>query len=129
MVVTIDQDTQAITNFYLWSNSESTSNGKVTNSEWIELTGKEGLSIPLFYSDAEYGSHQVSGTDMCNAIDEFKWVHSLYTEEPYEVTNTLMSYSCLNNASLTFSGPGILRIFTKINDGCSFTDLNFTLGV
>lgn len=86
MEVAIDPETQVITYFYLWSNSESTSEGKVTNSTRIAITGNEGLSIPMVYSDQESSSHKVSGAEVCTVIKDYNWVHSQYPGESYELT-------------------------------------------
>lgn len=100
--IDIDPVTYEITGFYVWSNSESYSDGMVSLSEQTVIQGKEGIRIPVVYQDGDYLDHQLSGTAVCPAIESWTYTYAMYPGESYEYTNTLVSYSCSENAALKF---------------------------
>jgi hypothetical protein len=102
MDLILDKERFAITSFYLWSNSESLSEGKVTQSEKTEIRGKEGALIPVVYSDEAYCYHQVEGSEVCPVLGTFTYEFLMYPGESYEQKNTLVSYSCLEEAEVIF---------------------------
>lgn len=106
--INIDPATLEITGFYLWSNAESYSEGMISLSERTEIEGKEGIRIPVVYRDGDYLYHELSGSSVCQAIESWSYKYALYPGQSYEYTNNLISYSCVENASLQFfwSGEG-----------------------
>ncbi len=102
MEITLDKETFEITSFYLWSNSESFSEGKVTQTEKTQIRGKEGTVIPMVYSDDVYCYHQLEGEEVCPAIQSYTYEYTMYPGESYEQINNLVSYSCLEDAQLIF---------------------------
>lgn len=100
--IDIDPLSFEITGFYLWSNSESYSDGMTTLTEKTAIRGKEGMRIPVVYQDSEYLTHQLSGTAACPAIGSWSYEYASYPGESYEYTNTLTSYTCSENAALVF---------------------------
>lgn len=100
--ITIDPLTDEITGFFIWSNSESLSEGVVTLSEKTEIQGKEGIRIPITYQDGDFLAHQLSGSAVCAAIESWAYDYALYPGESYEYSNTLSSYTCSENADLLF---------------------------
>ena len=102
MDLILDKENFAISSFYLWSNSESLSEGKVTLSEKTRIRGKEGSLIPMVYSDDVFCYHQVEGSEVCPAIGSYTYEYNMYPGESYEQKNTLVSYSCLEDAEVIF---------------------------
>lgn len=100
--ITIDTETLQITDFYLFSKSESLSDNVVTLSEKYEISAKEGISIPVVYQDPDYLTHQVSGGNVCGVIDTYTYEYKMYPGETYEYSNTLVSYTCDAEADLVF---------------------------
>lgn len=92
--ITVDPESYKITSFYAWSNSESISDGKVTLSEKHTLQSKEAVTIPVVYWDNDFLSHQLSGTEVCTALEEWTYHYRSYPGETYELSNTLESYNC-----------------------------------
>ena len=102
MDISLDLESFSINSFYIWSKSESLSDGKVSLSEKTEIRGKEGTTIPLVYSDDVYCYHQVDKGEVCSVIGSYSYEYHMYPGESYEVKNTLISYSCLEEAEVIF---------------------------
>lgn len=100
--ISMDKESFAITSFYLWSNSESLSEGKVTLSEKTRIHGKEGTLIPMVYWDDVFCYHQAEGSELCPVIASYTYENLMYPGETFEQKNTLVSYTCLEEAELIF---------------------------
>ena len=101
--ITIDFESLSINSFYLWSNSESLSEGKVSLSEKTEIRGKEGMTIPMIYSGDVYCYHLLEQSEVCSVIGSYTYEYLMYPGESFEQQNTLISYSCLEDAEVIFA--------------------------
>ena len=101
--IQIDPQTFEITGFNFWSNIESLSNNQVTQSERTEITGEQGIRIPVVFRDDNYLSHQLKGSDVCMAIESWDYAYAMYPGTPDEYMNSLVSHTCGESSQLLFS--------------------------
>jgi hypothetical protein len=102
MDAVMDLETYCITSFYMWSNSESYSGGAVTIAEKTEIRSKLNLSIPVVYWDDVFCNQQITGQDVCEAIESYTYTHTYYPGTQDELKMTLESYQCGEGAELLF---------------------------
>jgi len=102
MDVSMDLETYNITGFHMWSNTENYSDGIVTLREKTEMKSKGGLSIPVVHWDDVFCNHQVLKEEVCAAIETFTYEHCFYPGAQNELKNTLVSYTCEDEAELLF---------------------------
>ena len=100
--ITIDTLNFEIIDFYAWTHEQSISDNKVTLSEKKIIRSNENMSIPVAYLDNDYLTHLLTGEDVCSALHEFTYEYRMYPGEDYEYSNTLVSYTCNEDANILF---------------------------
>jgi|GEM_PF-5705813 len=100
--IKVNNDTYAITDFDDWDSSKSISENMVTQYVRSDIRRGGKINIPMVYEDDDTLIHQIKGTDVCTVIDELKYVWTLYPDSEYELSYTLQSWACDEDADILF---------------------------